>query len=93
MPQVFFSSLASLGFCCGDLREESPSLVTAEEHMADLFWSTQQQCNFIPISFCLVCGELFILRIGRLTRSALTLQDWLRGPRGLKPGGAQFVGN
>ncbi|KAK9133364.1 hypothetical protein Scep_012892 [Stephania cephalantha] len=32
-------------------------------------------------------------RIGRLTRSALTLRDWLGGPRGLRPGGAQFVGN
>ncbi|KAK9081294.1 hypothetical protein Syun_030657 [Stephania yunnanensis] len=37
MPQVFFSSLASLGFCCGDLREESPSLVTAEVRFYLLF--------------------------------------------------------
>ncbi|KAK9121175.1 hypothetical protein Syun_018792 [Stephania yunnanensis] len=36
MPQVFFSSLASLGFCCGDLREESPS-VTAEVRFYLLF--------------------------------------------------------
>ncbi|KAK9149130.1 hypothetical protein Scep_007887 [Stephania cephalantha] len=28
----------------------------------------------------------------RLTRLALTLRDWLGGPRGLRPGGAQFYG-
>ncbi|KAK9083906.1 hypothetical protein Scep_030377 [Stephania cephalantha] len=32
-------------------------------------------------------------RCGSTIRSALTLRDWLGGPRGLRPGGVQFVGN
>ncbi|KAK9105012.1 hypothetical protein Scep_021856 [Stephania cephalantha] len=40
-----------------------------------------------------ISERLSSAHFSRLTRPELTLRDWLGSPRGLRPGGAQFVGN
>ncbi|KAK9143175.1 hypothetical protein Syun_012575 [Stephania yunnanensis] len=39
------------------------------------------------------CRSMVQQRENSIARFALTLRDWLGGPRGLRPGGAQFVEN